>query len=87
MPERLSYQGLDGRCLPSPKIHQCPIEILGNAYKMHFVINQIIGWALTMQNFNTHAPWRIVHAAIAGLIAMKGIIVAALMLSLGVVSA
>lgn len=40
-----------------------------------------------MQSFNKHAPWRIVHATIAGLIAVKGIIIGALMLSLGVVSA
>lgn len=61
--------------------------MLWNYYKMTFVIYQIIEWGFTMQDFNTHAPWRIVHVAIAGLIAMKGIIVAALMLSLGVVSA
>ena len=38
-----------------------------------------------MQSFDTHAPWRIVHAIIASLIAFKSIIIGALMLSLGIV--
>ncbi len=37
------------------------------------------------QSFEAHAPWKIVHAVIAGLIAIKGIVVAALFLSLGIV--
>lgn len=36
-------------------------------------------------DFDTHTPWRIVHAAIAGLITLKAIIVGTLMLTLGVV--
>jgi hypothetical protein len=35
-------------------------------------------------NFNTHTPWKIVHAAIAALITLKSVIVATLFLTLGV---
>lgn len=35
-------------------------------------------------NFDNHAPWKVVHAAIAGLIALKSVIVATLFLTLGV---
>jgi len=37
-------------------------------------------------NFNNHTPWKIVHAAIAALIALKSVIVATLFLTLGVVA-
>jgi len=36
------------------------------------------------RDFNTHTPWKIVHAAIAGLITLKSVIVATLFLTLGV---
>jgi len=35
-------------------------------------------------DFDTHTPWKIVHAAIAALITLKSVIVATLFLTLGV---
>jgi len=36
------------------------------------------------ENFENHPPWRIVHAAIAALLTLKGLIVGTLMLTLGI---
>gem|GEM_PF-2416069 len=35
-------------------------------------------------SFDNHAPWRIVHAVIAGLITLKAVIIGTLMLTLGI---
>ncbi|MEW6444919.1 MAG: hypothetical protein ACOZAQ_02795 [Pseudomonadota bacterium] len=36
------------------------------------------------ESFEKHTPWRIVHAAIAGLLTLKAVIVGTLMLTLGI---